>query len=121
PEAQILQADEIWEKRAKERTAALNEGDYIFELQNYYIPKEQIREELIQRRQIEWRQVQVLGDQEENIWPRPTKPYLFKVRENTDIVQLRKQFDGVEQRVRALAEEIKKWRVEHGRICVVCR
>ncbi len=120
PEAVVRRGEAIWEKRLREREEAASEGEYVFEVDAYYGPPEETKQHLVERRGVEWRRIQVVAD-EENLWPKPDDPLEFQVRENTDVVQIRRHYQGVEYTVKALAERLDEWREVYGRIAFVCR
>ena len=120
PEAVVRRTMTIWEKRLREREEAREEGEYVFPVGDYYCTPDDSREVLVERREVEWRRLQVLAEDDAG-WPSPPAPLDFQVRENTDVVQLRRHYQGAEHMVKALAERIEKWREDYGRIAVVCR
>lgn len=120
PEAISRRSGELWERRSAEQKEAKDEGEYVFDTDAYIRPPQDTRRALVDRRQLEWRRVQVLDD-DESAWPSPPDPVQFRVRENTDVVQLRRHYHGAEHRVKALAERLDDWKDRYGRIAFVCR
>lgn len=121
PEAVLQRSDEIWQRRQRERQEALEEGEYVFGLDAYYRAPQQVKRELLARRDVEWRRIEVLEDETTAQWPKAEQSVEFQVRENTDVVQIRRHYHGAEHTVKALAERLQGWKEEFGRIAFVCR
>ena len=121
PEALVRRGEAIWEKRAQEWEEARRDGEYVFDVGAYYRPGEEATGELAARRDVEWRRIEVLEEAQAVGWPAASEGVEFQVRENTDVVQLRRHYQGVEYLVKALAERIGEWKEIYGRIAFVCR
>ncbi len=120
PESMMRRVEAVWEKRVREREEALGEGEYVFDVGEYYQEPGALKEVLIERRDLEWRRLQLL-DEDSSEWPTASDSLVFRARENTDVVQLRRHYQGAEQTVRALTETMQDWKELYGRIAVVCR
>ncbi len=119
PEAVVRRVMRDHEDRQREQQAAREEGEYVFEVGAYYRGPDELREQLVERREMEWRRLEVIDDDQP--WPAPESSLGFEVRENTDVVQLRRHYQGVEYLVEALASKMEEWRQRYGRVSVVCR
>lgn len=121
PSAFMARARTLWEKRLGEFEASRAEEDYVFEVDAYYRRPEAVGQWLGERTPVEWRRVAMIEDVQERGWPVPKEHLEFRVRENNDIIALRKHFQGVEQTVKALSEKLHGWKERYGRICFACR
>ena len=122
PEAVVQQARQLFEKRRGEWESARREGEYVFDIEQYYRGPDDAKSELISCRDLEWRRIQMLDDDDQpDRWEHAPDPVEFRVRENTDVVQIRRHYHGVEHTVKAFAGRIDDWKERYGRIGVVCR
>ncbi len=121
PEAVLQRTDEVWERRKREREEALSQGEYAFEMSAYFRSPEKTKRQLVDRRQVEWRRIEVLEEDSTAQWPKALESVAFEVRENTDVVQIRRHYHGAEHTVKALAERLEDWKEQYGRIAFVCR
>ena len=121
PEAMVERADSTWRKRCHEWEAARDEGEYVFDIERYYRRPPEVRDRLAALRDVEWRRIQVLEDDTTANWETPPEPVVFQVRENTDVVQIRRHYQGAEHTVKAFAGRLEDWKERYGTIALVCR
>ncbi len=121
PEAVVRRLDRSYGNREEEQRTARQDGEYVYDVDAYYRDPSTLKDQLIARRELEWRRLEVMEDQQETVWPPPVNSIGFEVRENTDVVQLRRHYQGIEHLVGALSERLEKWREIFGAMSVVCR
>ncbi|RAL22175.1 transcription-repair coupling factor [Lujinxingia litoralis] len=121
PGALMARARGIWEKRRREFEASRADEEYVFEVGEYYRGVPAMGDWLGERLAVEWRRVAMIEDAAERGWAVPEERVEFRVRENNDVIALRKHFQGVEQTVKALGEKLPEWKERYGRICFACR
>ncbi len=119
PEAILEMAREHWDRRNAEWEGALGEGALLFEEEAYLGAPATVEEILDTEARMSWRRLAVIDPDD----PRGEAEVAvqFRSRENTDVVQLRKQFPGVEATVKAWAQALPQWKERYGRVAVVCR
>lgn len=128
PEACVDEVRALWEKREEERTQARSEGELVYEVGGYYRSAQELVAWAEQRssspntQRIDWRRI-ALAPSPDSLWKSAPEENIFefRVRHNTDVVQLRKQHLGPEQSVRELLIHLERWRELYGRICFTCR
>ncbi len=121
PEAVVRRVEAIWEKRIGEQAAAREEGEYAFEAGEYYRAPQSARQALQRERDLEWRRLHVLDENRGGQWTAAEQRLEFQVRENTDVIQIRRHFQGAQATIKAWTERLAGWRGKYGRIAVVCR
>ncbi|MBA2661726.1 MAG: transcription-repair coupling factor [Bradymonadaceae bacterium] len=124
PQGVVEAAAALWQTREEERLGALDAGEFVFALEDYYRGPEQMVRFVTERSQrLEWRGVTTtLSEGELGFAPAPEEAsFEFRARQNTDVIMLRKQHQGIEQTLRAIAERLPQWKEQYGRICFACR
>lgn len=126
PDGVVEAAQQLWQTRLEEQTAALASGGFVFGLDEYYRSPEKMVEVVLGRSQrLEWRQLYKSLAPDEIGFPLAPDDedvsFEFRARENTDVIMLRKQHPSIEQTVRALLERLPEWKERYGRLMFACK
>jgi transcription-repair coupling factor (superfamily II helicase) len=116
PDSVESSADQLEETRRAEHAERTAEHDLCFPFEAHYLNQTELESRLQHFPQIH--QHRLLLETSTHSIPDVLE---FKVRQNTDIVQLRKRTGNLEETVRQLLPDIDQWRQMYGRICFVCR
>jgi transcription-repair coupling factor (superfamily II helicase) len=122
PDACVEELKTMWDKRVVEREAARADGELVYDVGAYYrSPSDFVAWVEAYSSRIDWRRI-AMAPESESAWQAlPRESFDFRVRHNTDIVQLRKQHLSIEQTVGELLVHLERWRELFGRICFTCR
>lgn len=122
PDAISLSVQELWLKRQQERDHIREQEQLVFEPEDYYTAPEKCIGWLKHAdHRLDVRQVVVENERSPLSFDVPEDTFECRARSNADIVQIRKSSQGIEQTIKQLAERLKEWREQYGRICFACR
>jgi transcription-repair coupling factor (superfamily II helicase) len=124
PDTLLDEAQRLVENRREERKLALEKGELVFDLHDYFRQANSMVSWVRKRStRLEIRRVAMQPVESELAFrlPKDDDSFEFRARPNTDVVRLRKEKRGVEQTVKKLVEHIGQWKGRYGRICFACR
>ncbi len=125
PDAIVASMQELWQRREAELIFERSRGASLcFEVQDYYAHPERVvawvndARDCAQVRRVLVRDLDATLSFAE---VPEADQHLFHARPNSDVIQVRKQSQGVEQAMRALLPKLDDWCQTHGRVAFACR
>ncbi|MEZ4460753.1 MAG: transcription-repair coupling factor [bacterium] len=117
----IENAHDLEEKRRLESDESIADKELSFPYEDHYLTAAQALDRLRHAARVEFRRVAIQAADS----PLPLAPeeatFRFVARPNTDIVQLRKRHNSVEETMEWLQDDLDFWKQRFGRICFACR
>lgn len=123
PDTLLDEANNLVANRAEEYERALEKGELVYGLDDYYRDAAKMVDWVRGRpARLEFRRVAMEpADAQAFQLPGDEDSFEFRARPNTDVVRLRKEKRGAEQTVKQVVELIQGWKQRYGRICFACR
>ncbi len=124
PDTLLDEARRLVDNRREEYARALETGELVFPLEQYYREAPSMVDWVRERpSRLEFRRIALQPAAGELAFELPADDdtFEFRARPNTDVVRLRKEKRGAEQTVKLLVEHIQRWKQRYGRICFACR
>jgi transcription-repair coupling factor (superfamily II helicase) len=115
---------DMWEDREQEYERALGHEQLFFGPGDYFAtPDDMVGWVDRVPSRVEFRRVALRSADDELAFELAPdeNSFEFRARANSDVVQIRKQKRGVEQTVEQLADKLREWKQQYGRICFACR
>jgi transcription-repair coupling factor (superfamily II helicase) len=121
PDLVISQAQDLEEKRRVEHAQTVEDQELAFGYEDHYRESASALQFLGDAKRVEFRRIAI----ETADSPLPLAPeghsHAFTARPNSDIVQLRKRHNSVEETMEWLQDDLDFWKQRFGRICFACR
>lgn len=121
PDALVSQAIELEEKRRAEFDESLQHHQLSFPYQEHYLGAAHVVETLRSSARLEFRRVAIHTPDSPLPLAADDASFTFLARTNTDIIQLRKRHNSVEETMEWLQDDLDFWKRRFGRLCFACR
>jgi transcription-repair coupling factor (superfamily II helicase) len=122
PAACLASIHDLWRRRDIDAADALRQGDLHFPVSEHYLDAHTLTAWLSARPRVDLPRLSIEAAPDDAL-PRAdaANRFVFRARDNADIINLRKSTHGIEQTIQALATLIEGWREQYGRIVFACR
>jgi transcription-repair coupling factor (superfamily II helicase) len=107
--------DDLWRSRGEEYARRLDAHELAFAPGEHYLRPSDVRDWIASRRVVLRLEDIALTEADQG-----DEPLRFRVRPNTDVVQLRRERSGAEGTIKALTELIPAWSRNYTRVVFVC-